>query len=256
MATKTKAWNTGGGYITLTYTGQSNGTISVSSSGNSSSESRSQTISIETTAGSPQKKISVTIKQAGKKDSLDNYTTVSYIESNGSQYIDTGVVGKSGVSIDIDTAIMVNPNDVSLVAARSGSNRFFMLHYAGGWSYGYISFYRTSATVSAYGKRYRIQSSLDAGSQTMTVDGTNVANGTVSTSVNTGYNLYVCACNKGGSAVYHSGIRIYSLKIYEKGIMVRNYIPVKRNSDGVYGLWDSVNSKFYPSNSSTNFVGA
>lgn len=256
MATKTKAWNTGGGYITLTYTGQSNGTISVSSSENSSSEPRSQTISIETTAGSPQKKVSVTIKQAGKKDSLDNYTTVSYIESNGSQYIDTGVIGKSGISIDIDVAVIVNPNDVCLVGSRSGNNRFFLLHYASGWSYGYINFYRTSATLHSYGRRYSIQSSLDTGSQTMIVDGTNVANGTVSTSVNTGYNLYVCACNYGGSAVYHSGIRIYSLKIYDKGIMLRNYIPVKRKSDGVYGLWDNVNSKFYPSNSSSNFSGA
>ena len=67
MATKTIAWTTGSGKITLTYTGQGNDSISVSSSENDSFSDRSQSITIVTTAGSPEKNISVLIKQQGKK---------------------------------------------------------------------------------------------------------------------------------------------------------------------------------------------
>lgn len=66
MATKTIAWNTGGGNITLTYTGQGNGTISVSSSENDLFEDREQSFGIVTTAGTPEKALSILIKQRGK----------------------------------------------------------------------------------------------------------------------------------------------------------------------------------------------
>ena len=50
MATKTIAWNSGGGYIRLAYTGSGNGTISVTSDVNNGA-ARSQTISVKTTYG-------------------------------------------------------------------------------------------------------------------------------------------------------------------------------------------------------------
>ena len=66
MATKAIAWTTGSGNITLTYTGQGNGSISVKSDVNDSFDDRQQTIGIVTTEGSPQKALSVLIKQKGK----------------------------------------------------------------------------------------------------------------------------------------------------------------------------------------------
>ena len=66
MATKTIAWTTGSGNITLTYTGQGNGSISVSSSENDFFEDREQSFGIVTTAGSPEKALSILVKQKGK----------------------------------------------------------------------------------------------------------------------------------------------------------------------------------------------
>lgn len=66
MATKTIAWTTGSGNITLTYTGQGNGSISVSSSENDLFEDREQSFGIVTTAGSPEKSLSILVKQKGK----------------------------------------------------------------------------------------------------------------------------------------------------------------------------------------------
>lgn len=66
MATKTVAWESGGGYITLTYTGIGNAPISVKSDANESFSDRQQYVSIATTKGSPQKAVDLLVKQKGK----------------------------------------------------------------------------------------------------------------------------------------------------------------------------------------------
>lgn len=66
MATKTVAWDSGGGYITLTYTGIGNAPISVSSDANESFDDRRQTVQIVTTEGSPERAVSLLVKQKGK----------------------------------------------------------------------------------------------------------------------------------------------------------------------------------------------
>ena len=64
MATKSIAWNTGTGNITLTYQGQGDGTIIVSSDPNNLGSVRSQVINIKTTAGSPVVTRELTVSQA------------------------------------------------------------------------------------------------------------------------------------------------------------------------------------------------
>lgn len=66
MATKTIAWATGSGNITLTYEGQGNGSISLASDENSEFEDRSQSFSIVTTDGTPEQAISILVTQKGK----------------------------------------------------------------------------------------------------------------------------------------------------------------------------------------------
>lgn len=67
MATKSIAWATGTGNITLSYTGQGNDTVTVSSDPNNLYVERSQTISFTTTAGSPTVTRQVTVIQAMKE---------------------------------------------------------------------------------------------------------------------------------------------------------------------------------------------
>ena len=63
---KTVAWESGGGYITLTYTGIGNAPISVKSDANELFSDRQQYVSIATTKGSPQKAVDLLVKQKGK----------------------------------------------------------------------------------------------------------------------------------------------------------------------------------------------
>lgn len=63
MATKQIAWQTGSGNITLTYQGQSDGSVAVESDENGGA-ARSQVITIETTKGSPVVTRNLTVSQA------------------------------------------------------------------------------------------------------------------------------------------------------------------------------------------------
>lgn len=81
MASKTIAWTTGGGNITLSYTGQGNGSVSVSSSQNDSFDARSQKVYLSTTLGNPEQNIAVTITQQGKSYSPGEVFNFGYTGS-------------------------------------------------------------------------------------------------------------------------------------------------------------------------------
>lgn len=81
MATKNIAWNTGTGNITLTYSGQGNDTVVVSSDANNLYQDRSQTIEFSTTAGSPAITRQVTVVQKMKEPNFktsEGYWFVTY----------------------------------------------------------------------------------------------------------------------------------------------------------------------------------
>lgn len=63
MATKTIAWNSGNGNITLTYGGQGDGQIDIISDENNLCVERSMYITVATTAGSPTRQVTVAITQ-------------------------------------------------------------------------------------------------------------------------------------------------------------------------------------------------
>lgn len=51
------------------------------------------------------------------------------------------------------------------------------------------------------------------------------------------------------SATFH----IYSIKCWNNGILERDFVPAKKN--GIYGLYDKVNKKFWRSSSGVDFLG-
>ena len=56
--------------------------------------------------------------------------------------------------------------------------------------------------------------------------------------------IWIGASECGGGDYYKANGKIYRSKIYERGVLVKEYIPAKRVSDGKKGLYEKVNKEF------------
>ncbi len=176
---------------------------------------------------------------------------VEYADSTGSAYVDVEVPGRSGTSCRADMAWLNLNGDYAFLNARSSldvNDRVFLLHSA--WdnkpAIGYGTFIRaTDDTLFTAGTRYLVETSLDAGSQTMDVDGRRVYSATSSASYDTGRSLYLFANHVGEEALNKSKARLWSLKIWQDGALVRDFLPCVKY--GRVALYDAVDRRiFYP----------
>lgn len=177
-----------------------------------------------------------------------------YIESSGTQYVDSGVVGKSGLEVNA-TWMFTTSNSYAVIGSVSNGVRIYPFHVSStpSWGYGYGSWVEAGVSPSV-NVVYNIYSKLYAGEQILAINGTTVASGTNASTYNNGANMYIFALHNSGSANNHSSARLYGMQIYDNGTMVRDYAPYLR-SDGVYGLYDKANNKFYTNAGSGSFVG-
>ena len=189
----------------------------------------------------------------------DSYMLLEYIDSDGTQYIDTKIVGRSGISMEMDMEILVWTQNL-IAGSRGSQGRFYLAGVNAnpnntssyGWLLGYSDYTTVSNQEPRTNTRYTIHSTLKAGEQSLIVNGENVITRSDDIVVDTGRTIYICGYNNGGIQS-PSGIRIYGLKLYYEDTLVRDYVPVK-NSSGVPGLFDKVDGVFYPSNSDTPFT--
>lgn len=176
------------------------------------------------------------------------YREVEYIESSGNQYINTGFKPNQNSRIVFDF-FPVSIGQTHLFGSRSSnsSSDYFLTLCTGGY---YRDDYASSKTVTNIVPSNRIiidknKNIVSFGSQKYTHPAATF------TGV---YPIALFASNTGGNVSYRTSIRLYSCKIYDDGVIVRDFIPCKNSSD-IYGLYDTVDNQFYPSATSTPFLG-
>lgn len=74
-----------------------------------------------------------------------------------------------------------------------------------------------------------------------------------SSTVNATTNMFLLALNDVGTAKYFLSAKLYSCKIYDGDTLVRDFIPIKTTTN-IYGLWDKVNKVFYPNAGTGTFT--
>lgn len=176
---------------------------------------------------------------------------IEYVDSTGSSYVDVEVPGRSGTSCRADMAWLNLNGDFAFLNARSSTNvndRVFLLHTS--WdskmSIGYGGFSRASDNfLFTAGTRYLVETTLEAGRQTVDVDGQRIYSATSSASYDTGRSFYLFANHVGEQALNKSQARLYSLKIWQDGALVRDFLPCVKY--GRVALYDAVDRRiFYP----------
>ena len=187
------------------------------------------------------------------------YQSLEYIESNGTQWIDTGIKGKSSIKIDTTLA----NKDLTISTHFMGSRESYMVNGIG------ISKQYDATLLStrfAFGTEvYDIQDSSgsinteEINHYVLDKNGAYV-NDTLMSNVNSSsfesnYNIYVFTANDGGNAHQQkSSIRLYQLKLYDNNTIVREFIPCYRISDNIIGLYDIVNNAFYTNQGTGTFI--
>ena len=78
--------------------------------------------------------------------------------------------------------------------------------------------------------------------------------GTFSSAPVSTVNIVIFAQNNGGKIKYYSSYQNYSFKITQDNTLVRNFIPARRNSDNVVGMWDTVSQTFFTNSGTGTFV--
>lgn len=180
------------------------------------------------------------------------YTPCKYLLSNGG-YIDTGVMADAPVKM---WGVFAGPSagDYSILAARKGNTRLYLAHvYGGKYQYGYGNLLPIRYND---GGDTAIITRLRADEQFGQCD-TTIVQAADTANISLNLSLYLFACNYNGTAAFMAPAetRLTSCKIYSAGFaaqgeifisMARDFVPCL-NSDGVAGLYDLVEGKFYTS---------
>lgn len=183
------------------------------------------------------------------------YRELTYIYAPAGAYIDTGFIPNSNTKIDCKMAWTVAVtnnfafgagvyyNDRNIELYTNGSS--FEVHYSG---YSFIGSYTPNVYFRFTQDKGLVVIYNDDGSQNSTID--------------FGTKTFDCVYTMTIFALHRSTINTSSypnylkyFKICDNGTLVRNYIPVERMSDHSIGLWDKVNSTFYPNLGTGNFTG-
>ena len=172
---------------------------------------------------------------------------VEYLESTGTQYIDTGFKANTTTTrLDIELMLTQGTANMGLFGSRNASgtssssscNAFFMSAnqaFRMDWAKGSGSFFNCSQNTA-----YSI--SITGGSMTI--------NGSTTTysgrnSVDQANNFLIFTFAEGAGVVYQNGMigRVFGAKIYSNNLLVRDYIPVRKKTVGY--LYDRVSGKLF-----------
>lgn len=180
-----------------------------------------------------------------------NYTALAYIETSGTQYIDTGFKANQNTRLVMDAHM-----------TKESIPSFFFGSRESNYTITYGMFVNATGVRSIYGNTNLLMTNssiyqrvlIDKNKGVCSYGGVTVTN-TASTFQAT-HNLYLFGSNENGTATMFAYIRLYSCQIYDNGTLVRDFAPCRRNSDGVAGLYDKANKRFYANAGSGSFTGA
>ena len=187
------------------------------------------------------------------------YQELSYIQSTGTQYINTGVSNWNN-TIEYQAKVAVDHQD-------SGSHTFF-----GAWDVWNTSgtVLPTISTYSSYNLRSDFKSgsagTIDIGVKEGQIGTISLIGNTISwsegssiafnreSSFTNSKSIVIFAVAKSTGVGEYSKYRLYSFKLWQDGSLIRNFIPCKETSTGKIGLYDLVGKRFYASSGSGSLI--
>lgn len=185
------------------------------------------------------------------------YTRLNYLESTGTQYIDTGVIANQDTGIEMKYEVTKIQSNISqgLVpfgAREAYQKRQFLIYspvnHPKHVYYCYGDVYRLTITSLSVNKAVNV-------SIRGNIWKTSLFEHTFEESVfETPYNLSLFAQNCKPASGFDGCLKIYFTQIYDKDKLIKDFIPAKRISDNVVGMYDKISRKFFINQGTGEFL--
>ena len=192
----------------------------------------------------------------------DGYTLIEYLESTGTQYIDTGYVYQNEahkVAITLSTvergfgsspywtygSFTTSENRSGTLALQLGGKLGVGVGNIAAGSTTYIlnnPVNRTTITLETYSNNL---AKISNGNEFIVVAYKN--------SSITGLTEYIFDGHNDGSNKFYSSYKLYSFQLYDNDVLVRDFIPVL-DKNGVPCMYDKVEGKFYYNAGTGQFI--
>lgn len=193
----------------------------------------------------------------------NEYQEVEYIESSGTQYINTGYVTKYGDTVEVEFEYTTINNIYNFIyGATSPTNtdpvvKFGIIYDTGTYApvMEIVGASYVGNSLYAFNKKvYKMV--LASGNQQLYIDNIEVATGTES-AVLPNHTAFLFASNNGNNTYLdgnQANGKLYKVTIKSGATLVREFVPCYRKSDGEIGLYDTVENVFYTNQGDGTFL--
>ena len=186
----------------------------------------------------------------------DGYTQVEYLQSSGTQYIDTGVANTSSTDWSVDfllptyashryvfgmiDEVVLKGSYNGLISGGSSVVNTYRAGYNATLTDNLAGILTNRCTISRIGNLLKY-------------------NGTTTTTFTSGtwsseYTLALFAVRTRESNIFvKSEARKFGVKIWVSSVLVRDYVPARRGTDNVLGMYDLVNGTFETNDGTGSF---
>ena len=192
-----------------------------------------------------------TALQSQTKSLPSGYKRLEYIQTNGSQYINTGYIPTKNTKIEMEfynsakslNAIFgartsANVNDFNLFASLYNLNEFV---------------FDTSGVRKIISQKALRNQKISAQVDKITINDITTSTGVAN--LNCEYPIYLFSINTAGSFYTNCALcKLYYFKIYENNVLQRDMIPCVRTNDNKAGLYDLISGAFYVDENGGNFI--
>lgn len=184
------------------------------------------------------------------------YTELAYIESNGTQYIDTGIKASGSISIKmhvIDYFSSTNAGKWCFGGRNAYNDKQygFFIGNSGSQNNKVVFPYYDSQSIKDSYSIYPSECDIEIGNGLLKIGNTSYSY--TQESFTSDYSIYLFTLNNGGS---HSSIAFTKIGRTQisNGAVSLDLIPAKRNSDNAIGMYDKVNGTFFTNAGTGEFI--
>lgn len=182
------------------------------------------------------------------------YQELEYLESDGYQYIDTGIMVKTATDrAIIKLAITNNLYRYIFGQYTSSCSNFIWLNSGRQYQYGWGRTYKqTNIQIDNNAHTYEL---YNDGAATFVIDGVIIDRDTTSSALyNAERSLWLLNGNTSTFTVPQPAQHLYYFKLFRSNILIADFIPARRIGDGVVGMYDTVSKQFFTNQGTGSFI--